>query len=53
MLDGAVRTFFDAGLTEAQVLDLVPVKPLAEAEPQIRQAYRDVLPRLHAKLKGA
>ena len=53
MLDGAVRTFFDAGLTAAQVLDLVPVKPLVEAEPQILQAYRDVLPRLHAKLKGA
>lgn len=53
MLDGAVRTFFDAGLTAEQVVDLVPVKPLAEAEPQIRQAYLDVLPRLHAKLKGA
>jgi pyrroline-5-carboxylate reductase len=53
MLDGAVRTFFDAGLTAEQVLDLVPVKPLAEAEPQFRQAYRDVLPALHAKLKGA
>jgi pyrroline-5-carboxylate reductase len=53
MLDGAVRTFFDAGLTETQVLDLVPVKPLAEAEAQFRQAYRDVLPRLHARLKGA
>ncbi len=53
MLDGAVRTFFDAGLTAEQVLDLVPVKPLAEAERQISQAYLDVLPRLHAKLKGA
>jgi pyrroline-5-carboxylate reductase len=53
MLDGAVRTFFDAGLTAEQVLDLVPVKPLAEAEAGIRQAYRDVLPRLHAKLTGA
>ena len=52
MLDGAVRTFFDGGLTAGQVLDLVPVRPLAEAEPQILQAYRDVLPRLHAKLKG-
>lgn len=52
MLDGAVRTFFDAGLAAEQVLDLVPVKPLAAAEPQIRQAYLDVLPRLHAKLKG-
>jgi len=53
MLDGSIRTFFDSGLGAAQVLDLVPVKPLAEAEPQILQAYRDALPRLHAKLKGA
>jgi pyrroline-5-carboxylate reductase len=53
MLDGSVRTFFDSGLGAAQVLDLVPVKPLAEAEPQILQAYRDALPRLYAKLKGA
>jgi pyrroline-5-carboxylate reductase len=53
MLDGAVRTFFDAGLTAGQVLDLVPVKPLVEAEPLVLQAYREVLPRLHAKLKGA
>ena len=53
MLDGAVRTFFDAGLSAEQVLDLVPVKPLAEAEPRIRQAYLDALPPLHAKLKGA
>jgi pyrroline-5-carboxylate reductase len=52
-LDGAVRTFFDAGLTAEEVMDLVPVKPLAEAEAGISQAYRDVLPRLYAKLKGA
>ena len=32
MLDGAVRTFFDEGLTPEEVLDLVPVKPLAERE---------------------
>jgi pyrroline-5-carboxylate reductase len=53
MLDGAVRTFFDAGLTPEEVLDLVPVKPLAELEGQILQAYREVLPALHAKLAGA
>jgi pyrroline-5-carboxylate reductase len=53
MLDGAVRTFFDGGLSAEQVLDLVPVKPLAEAEPRIRQAFLDVLPALHAKLKRA
>jgi pyrroline-5-carboxylate reductase len=53
MLDGAIRTFFDSGLTAGQVLDLVPVKPLAAAEPTILQAYRDALPGLHARLKGA
>jgi pyrroline-5-carboxylate reductase len=53
MLDGALRTFFDGGLAPAEVLDLVPVKPLAEAELQISQAYRDMLPKLYAKLKGA
>jgi pyrroline-5-carboxylate reductase len=53
MLDGAVRTFFDSGLPAARVMDLVPVKPLAESEQQIGQAYRDVLPKLYAKLKGA
>ena len=53
MLDGAVRTFFDSGLAAGQVMDPVPVKPLADAEPQMSQAYREVLPKLYAKLKGA
>jgi pyrroline-5-carboxylate reductase len=53
MLDGSIRTFFDSGLEGAAVMDLVPVKPLAEAEPQILAAYRELLPRLHAKLKAA
>ena len=53
MLDGAVRTFFDSGLPAERVMDLVPVKPLAESEQQIGQAYRDALPKLYAKLKGA
>ncbi len=52
-LDGAVRTFFDSGLTAERVMDLVPVKPLGEFEQQIGQAYRDALPKLYAKLKGA
>ncbi len=53
MLEGALDTFFGSGLDPAQVIDLVPVKPLAEAEPQIVQAYREALPKLYAKLKGA
>jgi pyrroline-5-carboxylate reductase len=53
MVDGAVRTFFDSGRSAEEVIDLIPVKPLAELEPQIVQGYRDALPRLHARLKGA
>lgn len=53
MLEGATRTFFDSGLSPEQVLDLVPVKPLAQAEQTIRDAYRSSLPALHAKLTGA
>ncbi|MDM7917071.1 MAG: NAD(P)-binding domain-containing protein [Candidatus Eisenbacteria bacterium] len=53
MLEGAVETFFGSGLAAAQVTDLIPVKPLAEAEPQIADAYRAALPKLFAKLRGA
>ena len=52
MLDGAARTFFDPGRSYDEVADLVPVKPLAEAEPQIRQAYNDKLGALYRKLRG-
>jgi pyrroline-5-carboxylate reductase len=52
MLDGAVQTFFDGRLSAEQVIDLVPVRPLAAAEPKVRQVYLDALPALHAKLKG-
>lgn len=52
MLDGAARTFFDAGRSYEEVADLVPVKPLADAEPQIRQAYNDRLGGLYRKLSG-
>jgi pyrroline-5-carboxylate reductase len=52
MLEGAARTFFDPGRTYEEVADLVPVKPLADAEPQIRQAYADKLGGLYRKLSG-
>ena len=52
MLDGAARTFFDPGRTYEDVADLIPVKPLAEAEPQIRQAYDETLGELYRKLSG-
>jgi pyrroline-5-carboxylate reductase len=53
MLEGATRTFFDSGRPYEEVTDLVPVKPLAEAEPPIRQAYEEKLGGLYRKLSGA
>jgi pyrroline-5-carboxylate reductase len=52
MLDGAAQTFFDPGRTYEQVADLVPVKPLGEAEPRIRQEYAEKLGGLYRKLSG-
>ena len=53
MLEGATRTFFDSGRSYEEVADLVPVKPLADAEPRIRQAYSQALGGLYRKLTGA
>jgi len=52
MLDGAAQTFFDPGRTYEEVTDLVPVKPLGEVEPQIRQEYAEKLGGLYRKLRG-
>jgi len=52
MTKGAIKTLFDSGLKPAEVVDLVPVKPLAEDEPGIRNAYRSKLTSLYGKLKG-
>jgi hypothetical protein len=32
-------------------MDLVPVKPLAELESTVTNAYQSVLPSLHAKIR--
>jgi pyrroline-5-carboxylate reductase len=53
MLEGASRTLFQSGRSYEDVVDLVPVKPLAEAEPQIRQAYQERLGGLYRKLSGS
>jgi pyrroline-5-carboxylate reductase len=51
MMDGAVATLLDAGLTPAQVVDLIPVKPLAEVEPAVLAAVDTALPALYLKLR--
>jgi pyrroline-5-carboxylate reductase len=51
MACGATRTLLESGLTPAQVMDLIPVKPLAEDEAAIKAAYLTRLPALFAKIK--
>jgi pyrroline-5-carboxylate reductase len=48
---GATRTLLESGLSPVEVMDLIPVKPLAEDEPVIKQAYLTRLPALFAKIK--
>jgi pyrroline-5-carboxylate reductase len=51
MVEGAAGTMAGAGLSPADVLDLIPVKPLAGFEPTVKQAYVETLVALHGKLR--
>jgi pyrroline-5-carboxylate reductase len=48
---GATRTLLESGLTPAEVMDLIPVKPLAEMEAQVSEMYQTRLPALYQKIK--
>jgi pyrroline-5-carboxylate reductase len=51
MVCGAARTLLESGLTPAEVMDLIPVKPLAEMEPHVSEMYRTRLPVIYQKIK--
>ncbi len=51
MVCGGTRTLLESGLTPAEVMDLIPVKPLAEMEGQVAEMYRTRLPGLYQKIK--
>lgn len=51
MLRGAVVTLYNSGLTPNLVMDLIPVKPLAEEEAAFKAAYENKLGALYQKLK--
>jgi len=51
MVCGATRTLLESGLSPAEVMDLIPVKPLAEMEAQVTEMYRTRLPALYQKIK--
>jgi pyrroline-5-carboxylate reductase len=51
MMSGALETMSKSVLSREQVLDLIPVKPLAELEPAVLEAYRNKLPALMEKIR--
>jgi pyrroline-5-carboxylate reductase len=51
MVSGALETMFNSGLTPAEVMDLVPVKPIGDQEETIKAIYSERLPALHQKIK--
>jgi len=51
MVCGAARTLLESGLTPTEVMDLIPVKPLADMEAQVSEMYRTRLPALFQKIK--
>jgi len=50
MVNGSVEAFFSSGLNFEQVNDLIPVKPMAAAEEDIRAFYREHLTALYRKI---
>lgn len=52
MAEGTMKTLYKSGLSYEEVMDLIPVKPLAEDEIMIREMYRTKLGGLYEKLKG-
>ena len=51
MLWGTTETLFNSGLDYSKVIDLVPVKPMAEHENTIREFYKTNLNGLYQKIK--
>lgn len=49
---GAAQFLSDSGMSPEQVMDLVPVKPLGEAEAGIKEIYQQKLSSLYQKLKA-
>jgi hypothetical protein len=50
MVEGTSRTMSQSGLSPADVMDLIPARPLAAIEPTVKEAYVTTLTGLHRKL---
>jgi pyrroline-5-carboxylate reductase len=51
MVCGGARTLLESGLSPTEVMDLIPVKPLAEMEAQVSEMYRTRLPGIYQKIR--
>jgi pyrroline-5-carboxylate reductase len=51
MVSGATRMLLESGLSPAEVMDLIPVKPLAAMESQVTETYQTCLPAIYQKIK--
>jgi len=51
MMEGTIKTQFQAGLSYEQVIDLVPVKPMADHEETIREMLKTKLEGIYQKIK--
>jgi pyrroline-5-carboxylate reductase len=50
-LKKAIKLYFNSGLTPAEVMDLIPVKPIGENQEQIIEIYQTKLMGLFGKIK--
>ena len=50
-LQNALNLYFNSGLTPAEVIDLIPVKPIGEHQEQITEIYQTKLMGLFQKIK--
>ena len=53
MVGGAVRTMEESGLSPSAVMDLVPVRPLADDEEMVKNAYRTRLAAVLDRIRPA
>jgi len=51
MIVGATRTLFTANLSYEEIMDLIPLRPVAEEEATVREIFQSRLKNLYEKLK--
>jgi pyrroline-5-carboxylate reductase len=52
MMNGTVKTMYESGLSNNEVFDLIPVKPIGNEEENIKNIYKTTLTGLFGKLKS-